>query len=106
MKSSAKLTRGKLRDCSEICFNPLVSLPDNNFVRAQLEKLEFYVAIDFFLNETARYADIVLPGSLHEEDEGTVTTAEGPRHQNQQGRRLSRRGSPRLASSFRTLPKP
>ncbi len=35
------------------------------------------MAIDFFLNETARYADIVLPGSLHEEDEGVVTTAEG-----------------------------
>jgi predicted molibdopterin-dependent oxidoreductase YjgC len=29
------------------------------------------------LNETARHADIVLPGSLHEEDEGTVTSAEG-----------------------------
>jgi assimilatory nitrate reductase catalytic subunit len=42
-----------------------------------LEKLEFYVAIDFFLNETARYADIVLPGSQQEEDEGTVTQVEG-----------------------------
>src|SRR5262249_248606 len=27
--------------------------------------------------ETARHADIVLPGSLQEEDEGTVTSAEG-----------------------------
>jgi assimilatory nitrate reductase catalytic subunit len=35
------------------------------------------VAIDFFLNETAQHADVVLPGSLQEEDEGTVTTAEG-----------------------------
>src|SRR5690606_28693815 len=35
------------------------------------------VAIDFFLNDTARYAHVVLPGSLHEEDEGTVTTVEG-----------------------------
>jgi assimilatory nitrate reductase catalytic subunit len=42
-----------------------------------LDKLDFYVAIDFFLNETARHADIVLPGSLHEEDEGTVTQIEG-----------------------------
>jgi assimilatory nitrate reductase catalytic subunit len=41
-----------------------------------LEKLEFYAAIDFFLNDTARHADIVLPGSLHEEDEGTVTQVE------------------------------
>src|SRR4029078_3150873 len=60
-----------------ICFNPLVSLPDNNFVTRMLDKLEFYVAIDFFLNETARHADIVLPGSLQEEDEGTVTQVEG-----------------------------
>src|SRR5690606_24879354 len=44
---------------------------------AALDKLDFYVAIDFFLNETARHADIVLPGSLHEEDEGTVTQIEG-----------------------------
>jgi assimilatory nitrate reductase catalytic subunit len=42
-----------------------------------LEKVEFYTAIDFFLNETARYADVVLPGSLQEEDEGVVATAEG-----------------------------
>jgi assimilatory nitrate reductase catalytic subunit len=42
-----------------------------------LDKLDFYVAIDFFLNETARHADIVLPGSLQEEDEGTVTQIEG-----------------------------
>jgi hypothetical protein len=27
--------------------------------------------------DTARYADIVLPGSLQEEDEGVVATAEG-----------------------------
>jgi assimilatory nitrate reductase catalytic subunit len=72
-----KIDRGEIKGLLSLCFNPAVSLPDNNFVRAQLEKLEFYVAIDFFLNETARYADIVLPGSLHEEDEGTVTTAEG-----------------------------
>jgi assimilatory nitrate reductase catalytic subunit len=72
-----KIDQGEIKGLLSICFNPLVSLPDNNFIRAQLEKLEYYVAIDFFLNETARYAHIVLPGSLHEEDEGTVTTAEG-----------------------------
>lgn len=72
-----KIDKGEIKGMLSLCFNPAVSLPDNNYVRAQLEKLEFYVAIDFFLNETARYADVVLPGSLHEEDEGTVTTAEG-----------------------------
>lgn len=72
-----KIDQGEIKGLLSLCFNPLVSLPDNNFIRAQLEKLEFYVAIDFFLNETARYAHVVLPGSLHEEDEGTVTTVEG-----------------------------
>ena len=54
-----------------------MSLPDNAFITRCLEKLEFYAAIDFFLNDTAWHADIVLPGSLHEEDEGTVTQVEG-----------------------------
>ncbi len=69
--------RGEIRGLLSICFNPLVSLPNNRMVREAFEKLEFYVAIDFFLSETARHADVVLPGSLHEEEEGTVTTAEG-----------------------------
>jgi len=69
--------RGEIKGLLSICFNPVVSLPNNSFVREALEKLEFYAVIDFFLSETARLADIVLPGSLHEEDEGTVTTAEG-----------------------------
>ena len=72
-----KIDRGEIRGLLSICFNPKVSLPDNNFVARMLDKLEFYVAIDFFLNESARHADIVLPGSLQEEDEGLVTSAEG-----------------------------
>jgi len=69
--------RGEIKGLISICFNPLVSLPNNNMIREALEKLEFYVCIDFFLNETARHANLILPGSLHEEEEGTVTTAEG-----------------------------
>ncbi|HEU5291989.1 MAG TPA: molybdopterin oxidoreductase family protein [Cyclobacteriaceae bacterium] len=69
--------RGEIKGLLSICFNPLVSLPNNNMVREALEKLEYFVAIDFFLSETARHADVVMAGSLHEEDEGTVTTAEG-----------------------------
>jgi len=69
--------RGEIRGLLSICFNPVVSLPNNNYVREAFEKLEHYTTIDFFLNETARHADIVLPGSLHEEEDGTVTTAEG-----------------------------
>jgi assimilatory nitrate reductase catalytic subunit len=69
--------RGEIKGLISLCFNPLVSLPNNNYVREALEKLEYYVCIDFFLNETARHADVVLPGSLQEEEEGTTTSAEG-----------------------------
>ena len=72
-----KIDKGEIKGLLSICFNPKVSLPDNSFIAHCLEKLDFYVAIDFFLNETARYADIVLPGSLHEEDEGVVCQLEG-----------------------------
>ena len=68
---------GEIRGLLSICFNPLVSLPDTAFTAAAFEKLEFYAVIDFFLSESAQYADVVLPGSLHEEDEGTATSAEG-----------------------------
>lgn len=68
---------GEIKALISICFNPLVSLPDSNFTREALEKLEHYTAIDFFLNETAHHADIVMAGSLHEEEEGTSTSAEG-----------------------------
>ena len=72
-----KIDRGEIKGLLSLCFNPVVSLPDNNFVRQALEKLEYYVVLDFFMSESARYADVVLPGSLHEEDEGTVTQTEG-----------------------------
>src|SRR5678815_880941 len=72
-----KIDAGEIKGLLSICFNPKVSLPDNGFITRALEKLEFYVAIDFFLNDTARHADVVLPGSLQEEDEGTVTQVEG-----------------------------
>ena len=72
-----KIDRGEIKALLSICFNPKVSLPDNAFVTRCLEKLEFFAVIDFFLNDTAWHADVVLPGSLHEEDEGTVTQVEG-----------------------------
>jgi assimilatory nitrate reductase catalytic subunit len=68
---------GDIRGMLLICTNPVVALPDTNMVRAALDRLEFFAVIDFFLSETAHHADVVLPGSLQEEDEGVVTTAEG-----------------------------
>ena len=55
----------------------MVSLPDSTFIKRMLGKLEFFACVDFFLSETARFADVVLPGSQHEEDEGVVCSTEG-----------------------------
>ena len=68
---------GEIKGLLSICFNPLVSSPDSNFTREALDRLEFYSVIDFFVSESAHHADIILPGSLHEEDEGTSTSGEG-----------------------------
>ena len=69
--------RGEIKALLSMCFNPLVSLPDSNYTHEALSKLEFFSVIDFFLSETAHYADIVFAGSLQEEDDGVVCSAEG-----------------------------
>ncbi len=68
---------GEIKGLLSICFNPVVSAPNVTLTEEALDRLEFYAVIDFFLSESAHHADIVLPGSLHEEDEGTSTTGEG-----------------------------
>ncbi len=69
--------RGEIKALLSICFNPLVSLPEGEYTREALERLEFFGVIDFFLSETAQHADVVLAGSLHEEEEGIVCSADG-----------------------------
>jgi assimilatory nitrate reductase catalytic subunit len=68
---------GTIKGLLSICFNPAVSAPDASFTAEALDRLEFYAVIDFFLSESGQHADVVLPGSLHEEDEGTATSGEG-----------------------------
>jgi assimilatory nitrate reductase catalytic subunit len=68
---------GRIKGLLLLCFNPAVSLPNGDFIREALSRLEYFAVIDFFMSETARYADVVLPGSLMEEDEGTTTNVEG-----------------------------
>jgi len=72
-----KVESGEIKGLLSWSFNPVVSLPDSDFVKRMLGKLEFYANIDFFLSETGRFADVVLPGSQHEEDEGVVCSTEG-----------------------------
>src|SRR6202034_3738105 len=50
--------------------------PDTNHVAAAMEAMECVVVQDLFLNETAKYAHIFLPGSSFLEKDGTFTNAE------------------------------
>jgi assimilatory nitrate reductase catalytic subunit len=68
---------GEIKALLSICFNPLVSLPQAAYTREALNRLEFFGVIDFFLSETAQHADVVLPGSLQEEEEGVTCNTEG-----------------------------
>ena len=72
-----KIHAGEIKLLLTLCFNPKVSLPDSDFVGRALDRLEFMTSIDFFMSATARHADVILPGSLQEEDEGVVTQIEG-----------------------------
>ncbi|HJT59583.1 MAG TPA: molybdopterin oxidoreductase family protein [Ktedonobacteraceae bacterium] len=68
---------GEIRSCLIVCSNPMVSLPNNRVVKQALERVDPLIVIDFFLSETAELADVVLPGSVWCEDEGTTTNLEG-----------------------------
>src|SRR5450755_1136026 len=50
--------------------------PDTNHVAAAMEAMECVVVQDLFLNETAKYAHVFLPGSSFLEKDGTFTNAE------------------------------
>jgi assimilatory nitrate reductase catalytic subunit len=69
--------RGEIKALVAACFNPLVSLPDAEFTREALSRLELFVVMDFFMSETAHHADLVLPATLQEEDEGLTCNVEG-----------------------------
>jgi len=71
------MASGEIKSCLVICSNLMVSLPDNAMVARALDNLDPLVVIDFFLSETAERADVVLPGSVWCEDEGTTTNLEG-----------------------------
>jgi len=50
--------------------------PDTKHVEKALENMEFIVVQDLFLNETAKFAHVFLPGTSFLEKDGTFTNAE------------------------------
>ncbi len=56
--------------------NPMISDPDINHVKKALETIDFIVAQDIFITETARMADVILPAASFAEKDGTFTNTE------------------------------
>ncbi len=56
--------------------NPIISDPDIAHAEHWFQALEFLAVHDLFLTETARYADVVLPGSSFAEKTGTFVNTE------------------------------
>lgn len=53
--------KGQIRAMLTIAGNPVLSTPDGAKLDEALESLEFMVAIDPYINETTRHADVILP---------------------------------------------
>jgi anaerobic selenocysteine-containing dehydrogenase len=52
---------GQVRALVTIAGNPVVSTPDAAALERAVESLEFQLAIDIYVNETTRHADVILP---------------------------------------------
>jgi anaerobic selenocysteine-containing dehydrogenase len=52
---------GQVRALITLAGNPAVSTPNSERISAALGSLDFMVAIDIYVNETTRHADVILP---------------------------------------------
>ncbi|MFZ3185785.1 MAG: molybdopterin oxidoreductase family protein [Pseudomonas sp.] len=52
---------GQIRALVTVAGNPVLSTPNGRQLERALDGLEFMLSIDFYINETTRYADLILP---------------------------------------------
>ena len=52
---------GQIRAMITSCGNPVLSTPNGQQLDQALSQLDFMVSIDFYINETTRHADVILP---------------------------------------------
>ena len=96
-RCSARSTRGEIKGLLSICFNPVVSLPDNAVRHADAREARV-LRRDRLLPERDRPARRRRPARLAARGgRGHGHAGRGARHQDQQGGRLPRRGAAGLA---------
>ncbi len=53
--------RGQIKALITYAGNPVLSVPNSQRLAQALSRLEFMVAVDLYVNETTRHADVILP---------------------------------------------
>jgi anaerobic selenocysteine-containing dehydrogenase len=90
---------GQIKALITFAGNPVLSSPNGSRLAAALDKLEYYLAIDRYRNETTRQANIILPPNspLERDHYGLVTNILGIRNR-------AKYSKPPLRSGTSTLP--
>jgi anaerobic selenocysteine-containing dehydrogenase len=65
---------GQVRALVTVAGNPVLSTPNGRRLEQALEGLEFMLSVDFYINETTRYADLILPPTAPLEHDHYDTT--------------------------------
>ena len=52
---------GRVRGLLTVAGNPVLSSPNGRALERALEELEYFAAVDIYVNETTRHADLILP---------------------------------------------
>jgi len=71
-----KAIEGKLKCFYIIGEDQIRTDPNSHWIEKALDSLEFLVVQEIFMSDTARKADVILPGASFAEKEGTFTCAE------------------------------
>ena len=74
--SNAHAGAGGVRALYIMGENPMMTEPNLNVTRHHMEQLEFIVAQDIFISESAAFADVFLPATPFAEKEGTFTNTD------------------------------
>jgi formate dehydrogenase alpha subunit len=67
---------GKLKAMYILGEDPVLTDPDANHIKKALQSMDFVVVQELFMSETAKFADVILPGASFAEKDGTFTSSE------------------------------
>ena len=68
---------GKVECLVLVGADPMSDVPDADLVRRAFASVQHVIAVDTFVTESARYAEVLLPASAYGEKVGTTTNCEG-----------------------------